>query len=132
MATQPGWKINHDKSIPVTLAADVTEGQVGKITALDTADVCGAGAVPRGVFARDVDISEDGTRSELVTGDIAVCKIAAAVTNIALPVMSAAAGTVTPVTANNDIIVGYPLTLQSTVGGYILVDLSALGTFYGV
>lgn len=132
MATLPGWKINHEKSLPVDAAADVTEGQVGKLTAVDTADVCGAGEMPAGVFPRDVDISEDGTRTELVRGDYAVCLAAAAISSLTVPLTTAATGTVTPCTANNDPIVGYPITLQSTVGGYVLVDLSALGTYYGV
>jgi len=132
MATQPGWKINYNTTIPVTLAADVSECQVGKLTALNTADVCGDGDVPRGVYSRDVDISEDGTRSELVTGDVAVCLCAAAITDITKPVKAAAAGTITPVTTDKDIIVGYPITLQATVGGYVLVDLKTLGTFYTV
>lgn len=132
MGTQPGWKINYQKNLPVDAAADVTEGQIGKLTAVDTADVCGAGEMPAGVFPRDVDISEDGTRTELVRGDVAVCLAAAAISDLTIPLTTAATGTVTPCTANNDPIVGYPLTLQSTVGGYVLVDLSALGTYYGV
>ena len=131
MATIVGWKIDHNKSIAVDAAADVSEGQIGKLTAEATAAVCGAGEMPAGVFPRDVDISEDGTRTELVRGGQAVCIVAAAVTNIALPLTTAASGTVTPVTADLDPIVGYPLTLQATVGGYVLVDLSALGTYYG-
>ncbi len=131
MAVTYGWKINYEKNIPVTLAADVSEGQVGKLTGADTADVCGSGDVPRGVFFRDVDISEDGTNGEMMTADFAVCTVAAAVSSITLPLKAAAAGTVTPVTANNDIIVGFPMNLQATTGGQVLVDLSQIGTFYG-
>lgn len=131
MALLPGWKIDYCKSVAVDLAADVSEGQVLKLTAANTADVCGAGDVPAGLASRDVDISEDGTRSELVRGDIGVAIVAAAITDITLPVKAAADGTVTPCTTNNDIIVGKPLTLQSTVGGYVLLDLSTLGTYYG-
>lgn len=132
MATSPGWKIDHAKSIAVNAAVDVTEGQIGKLTAADTANVCGAGEMPAGVFPRDVDISEDGARTELVRGRYAVCLAAAAITDIALPLTTAATGTVTPCTTDLDPIVGYPITLQATVGGQVLVDLSALGTYYGV
>ena len=131
MGVAYGWKRDNSKNVPVDAAVDVTEGQVGKITAEDTGNICGAGEVPRGVYFVDVDISEDGTRTQLQTDGIAVCTCAAAITDITLPVMAAASGTVTPVTANNDIIVGYPLNLQSTVGGQVSVDISTLGTFYG-
>lgn len=131
MATKKGWLIIEKESIPVTIAADVAEGQVGKITAENTASVAGAGDVPRGVFSRDMDVSEGETNTELVTSKIAVVQCAAAITDITLPVMVAAAGTCTPVTANNDIILGMPLNLQATVGGDVAVDLSTMGTFYG-
>ena len=132
MGNEYGWKIEHEYNIPVTLAADVTAGQVAKITATDTGNVCGSGEVPRGVYFRDVDISEDGTRGEIMTKGVASCLCAAAITDISLPVKAAASGTVTPVTSNNDIIVGYPLNTQAVVGGFVSVDLTALGTFYGV
>ena len=130
MATLPGWKIDHKKSIAVDSASDVSEGQVGKLTAVDTADVCGAGEMPAGVFPRDVDISEDGARTELVRGDVAVCIAAAAISSLTTPVKAAASGTVTPCTTDQDIIVGMPLTTQATVGGYVLVDLSLMGSYY--
>ena len=129
-AVLQGWKIDRKHNIPVTLSADVTEGQIGKITANDTAAVCGAGEVPRGVYFRDVDISEDGTAGELMTSGVAVCIAAAAITDITLPVMAAATGTVTPVTANNDIIVGLPLNTAAS-GSLVAVDLKLLGSFYG-
>lgn len=130
MSVLPGWKINYDKSLPVDAAADVTEGQVGKLTAVDTADVCGAGEMPAGVFPRTVDISEVGARTELVRGDVAVCIAAAAISSLTVPLTTAATGTVTPCTSDQQPIVGYPLTLQSSVGGYVLVDLSQLGGYY--
>jgi len=130
MATLPGWKIDHKKSIAVDASEDVTEGQVGKLTAESTAAVCGAGEMPAGVFPRDVDISEDGARTELVRGDVAVCKVAAAVSSLTTPVKAAANGAVTPCDTDQDIIVGMPLTLQSTVGGYVPVDLTLMGSYY--
>ncbi len=130
MALLPGWKIDHNKSLPVNAAADVTEGQVGKLTALDTADICGAGEMPAGVFPRTVDISEDGARTELVRGNYAVCIAAAAISSFSIPLTTAASGTVTPCTADQEPIVGYPITLQATVNGHVLVDLAQLGSFY--
>jgi hypothetical protein len=132
MGLLPGWNIDHNKSLAVDVATDVAEGQIGKLTAVDTAAICGAGEMPAGVFPRSVDYSEVGGRTELVRGNHAVCIAAAAISSITTPLTTAADGEVTPCTTNNDPIVGYPLTLQSTVGGYVVVDLSALGTFYGV
>jgi len=130
MAQGYGWKIEHDANIPVDVAVDVTIGQVGKITAEGIGDVCGAGEVPRGVYFRTVDISVDGTRAELMTKGTALVTCAAAITDITLPVMAAAAGTVTPVTANNDIIVGMPLN-TALINESVSIDLAPLGTFYG-
>lgn len=130
MATLPGWNINYDKSLPVNASEDVTEGQIGKLTAVDTAAVCGAGEMPAGVFPRTVDISEDGARTELVRGDVAVCIAAAAITSLSVPLTTAATGTVTPCSSDQQPIVGYPLTLQASVGGYVLVDLAQLGGYY--
>ena len=36
MSTKKGWKIKEYMSIPVTISADVSEGQVGKLTAENT------------------------------------------------------------------------------------------------
>lgn len=130
MAQGYGWKYKHESDVPVDAAVDVSIGQVGKITAEGVGNICGAGEVPRGVYFRDVDISEDGARTELMTEGVAVCTCAAAITDITLPVMAAASGTVTPVTANNNIIVGYPLN-TAAINESVSVDLSALGTFYG-
>lgn len=130
MAVIPGYKINHEKSLPVTLSEDVTQWQIGKLTAVDTAAVCGAGEMPAGVFPETVDISEDGTSLELVRGDFIPCLAAAAITNINVPLTTAASGTVTPCTTDQQPIVGKPITLQSTVGGLVLVDLTLLGSYY--
>ncbi len=127
MATAKGWVINHNKSIPVTMAAAITEGQVLKLTGEGTADVCGAGDTPAGVAQRAFASGDNG---EIVKGDIAVLYGAAAITVGAL-LMAAAAGTVTPVTANNDIIVGRALSTQATVGAQVSVDLALLGSYYG-
>ena len=132
MSLLPGWKIDYSKSQAVTLAADVTEGQVLKLTATDTADVAGAGDIPAGVAPYDVDISEDETRLGMVRGNIAVCAVAAAITDLDIPVKTGAAGTVTPCDTDKDPVVGKPLDTQSTVGGYVRVDLSTLGTYYTV
>jgi hypothetical protein len=130
MGTLPGWKIDHKKSIAVDASEDVTEGQVGKLTAESTAAVCGAGEMPAGVFPRTVDISEDGARTELVRGDVAVCLAAAAISDLTIPVTTAASGTATPCTVDQEVILGMPLTLQSTVGGTFLVDLTLMGSYY--
>jgi hypothetical protein len=130
MAVIPGYKINHAKSTPVDLSEDVTQWQVGKWSALDTAAVAGAGEMPAGIFPESVDISEDGTRLELVRGDLVPCIVAAAVSDLDVPLTTAASGTVTPCTTDQDPIVGKPITLQSTVGGLVLVDLSLLGSYY--
>lgn len=130
MADLYGWKIDHQESIPVTIAVDVTEGLVGKLTAADTAALCGAGETPAGFFQRTIDVSEGVTRTELVKGPQCIGRVAAAVA-INEYVMTAASGTVTPVTANNDIIVGRALAAQSTVGGFVPLDTSMFGSFYG-
>ena len=131
MATRKDWKIDHSKDLAGTFAADVSEGQVIKLTAERTFDVAGAGDIPAGVAFRDVDISEDGAKGEIMRSHIAVIPCAAAITDITLPVKVAAAGTCTPVTADLDVILGKPLNLQSTVGGDVAVDLTLMGSFYG-
>lgn len=130
MAQGYGWKIEHEKNIPVNAAVDVSIGQVGKITGESVGDICGSGDVPRGVYFRDVDISEDGARTELMTRGIAVVTCSTAITDITLPVKAAASGTVAPVAANNDIIVGMPLN-TALINESVSIDLAPLGTFYG-
>lgn len=130
MGTQPGWKIDHKKSIPVFAANDVVEGQVGKLTSEYIADICGAGEMPAGVFPRSVDISEVGALTELVRGDQAVCIAAAPIVSLTIPLKAAAAGAVTPCTTDQDIIVGMPLTLQTTINGHVTVDLTLMGSYY--
>lgn len=131
MALKQGWKINYDTTVAVDVAADVSEGQLGKLTAESTAAIAGAGDTPAGWFSRDIDISEDGTRTELVRGD-EVVGIAAAAVTINAKVKAAASGTVTPCTDDGDIIAGVALSAQGTVGGDVLIDPTLMGSYFYV
>jgi hypothetical protein len=127
MANSQGWKVDFDSAIPITsFDADITEGQVLKLTGIATADVCGAGEVPVGVAYRDFSSGDSG---EAIAKHVAVCYAAASITVNDL-LKSAAAGQVTPVTADQDVIVGRALSTQTTVNGAVSVDLSLLGTYY--
>jgi hypothetical protein len=131
MATKKGWKINYDTNIAVTVASDVSEGEVMKWTSEGVAETCGAGEMPAGVAIEDRDVSEGETSTSLARGpSIAVVAAAAAVTDLMIPLKVAASGTCTPCTADQDIILGMPLALQATVGGDVPVDLTLMGTYY--
>jgi len=139
MSLKQGWKIHESTNLAVDILADVSEGEVGKIIAAvapstePTAEAAGAGDMPAGVFSRDMDYSEGETRTELVRGpSIVVVATAAAITDLDVPVMVAAAGTCTPVTADQDIILGKPLNLQATVGGDVKIDLTLMGSYYAL
>lgn len=117
MADMQGWDIDHNANNPVVLDNDVTRGQIGKLTATGTrtADVAGAGDMPAGVFFIDVDISEDGTNSSLMTSRLAVVKVGAtAVTDKAIPVKPAALGVAIPATTDLDWCIGWPQHLAGT------------------
>jgi hypothetical protein len=129
MAISRGWIIDHRFNIPVTLSEDVTEGQIGKLTAEGAASVCTSGDQPAGVFFRTVDISEDGTAGELMTRGIARCLCGGTIV-MNTPVKADDAGAVTPCTAEGDIIIGYPLNAEDTAGAYVSIDLAALGATY--
>ena len=118
----------------VQVGGDVTIRTVAKISDASTnpctVTTCGAGENPYGVFEESVDYSEDGGRTSVIRNGIVVVTAAAAITNCTLPVKAAASGQVTPVTTNNDIIVGYPLHTADS-GDLIAVDLKLMGGFYG-
>lgn len=130
MGFKQGWKIDENRSVPVTISADVAEGQIGKLTAEGVAAICGAGEMPAGVFPEDRDVSEGETETQLVRANIGVSAAAAAVSSLTTPVKAAAAGTVTPCTTDQDIIVGMPLNAQATVGGDVKIDLTLMGSYY--
>ena len=119
---------------PCIYAADIAEGNVLAIsdatTSPMTVAIAGAGDVPVGVAPRTMDISEDGARGAMVTHGQVPILLAAAVTDATLPVMTAATGTGTPVTANNDVILGYPQTTKA-ISTICLVDIHLMGSFYG-
>ncbi len=131
MATLSGWKIDYDSNLAGTVATDVTIGQVLAEPTEDNFAVGGVGDVPRGVTFKTIDISEDGDDIAVMTKGTAVIPIGAAIVNMNLPVKLGANGTVVPCSANNDIIVGMPGRLESSVGNVIPVEL-AIGGFYGV
>ncbi len=127
MAKAQGWKLDLTSAIPITsFDATITEGQVLKLSGEGTADVCGAGEVPIGVAYRAFASGDPG---EAVTKHVAVCYAAASIAAGEL-LKSAAAGQVTPVASDQDVIVGRALNAQTTTGGDVAVDLSLLGTYY--
>ena len=118
MATLVGWNIDRRFSRKITLTEDVSEGQL----VLASGAVAGAGEVAAGVVDRDVDISEDGTTAEIHAGGTMVSAVAAAVSDLTIPLKVAASGTVTPCTTDQDYYIGWPRETQSTVGGYVSYD----------
>ena len=135
MAVTKGWQYTPGKDTrPVILATDVTESNVLTITVDTTTPVtvgiCGAAGVPYGVTPKTVDISEDGAQQTAVRDGIVVCIAAAAVTDLTIPLTTAASGQVTPCTVNNQIVLGKPLNLAA-LGEQVSVDLSTMGTYYG-
>jgi hypothetical protein len=121
-------------TLTAQVGGDVVKGTVAVVssgaTYPMTVTTAGAGGVPVGVFEETVDYSEDGGVTSLIRGGLVPLTAGAAVTDITLPVKCAATGTVTPVTANNDVIVGYPLHTAAS-GAIVLVDLKVMGSFYG-
>lgn len=115
MASLYGWKINHEGDVAVDFTADIEEGDL--VTAAGA--VCGSGGVAAGVASRDIDISEDGARGEYHTSGTMVSFVAAAVTDVTIPIKPAADGTVTPCTTDKDFYVGWPQQTQATVGGQV-------------
>lgn len=129
MATKKGWLINERQNLAVDIAADVSEGQVAKLTAENTAAICGAGEVPIGVFHEDRDVSELETRTSVVRDREAVCAAAASIA-VGDYLKPAANGTVTPTTTGGDVLIGKALSAQTTVGGDVIVDLALCGAQY--
>lgn len=115
MAVLVGWNIDRNFSRKITLTEDVSEGQL----VLASGAVAGAGEVAAGVVDRDVDISEDGTTAEIHSAGIMVSAVAAAITDLTVPIKVAASGTVTPCDTDQDYYVGWPMETQATVGGYV-------------
>lgn len=119
----------------VTCDADCTPRVLAKIsdasTNPPTVTVCGAGEAAIGVYTETLDISADGARSQIVKTGLVLLTAAAAITDASLPVKAAASGQVTPVTTDLDYIVGKP-THTCDSGDLVQVDLSLLGSYYGV
>ena len=135
MSDLQGWIYDEIRDTkPCIYAADISEGQPLAVsdatTSPMTVAVAGAGDVPVGVAPRTLDILEDGARGQMVFNGQAPILLAAAVTDATLPVMTAAAGTATPVTANNDVILGMPQTTK-VISTIVLVDLKLMGSYYG-
>jgi hypothetical protein len=115
MAAGRGWNVDHNGDVAVDFSEDVAECNL--VTAAGA--VCGAGEVAAGAVSRDIDISVDGARGEYHTRGKFIGLCAAAITDLAVPIKPAAAGTITPATTDQDYCVGWPLNLQATVGGQV-------------
>lgn len=138
MAVQPTWNVVIQTNLPTKVATDVTAGQLSKFVAGEQTQsaICGAGETPNGCFTKDVviaDEAEGGFADTQVarSPSIVVCVAAAAITSLDVLVKAAAAGAVTPVTADLDVVAGRPLTTQATVGGLVAIDTTLMGSIYG-
>jgi hypothetical protein len=121
-------------TLAVLVAGDVAKQTVAVISSAATrpatVTTAGAGEVPYGVFEETVDYSEDGGRTSVIRNGIVMLTAAAAITDVNVPLKAAASGQVTPVTANNDVIVGKALYTADS-GDIIAVDLKLMGSYYG-
>lgn len=134
MAELQGWKFIYGQDTkPVIYSADCTEGLLYKKSDASTSPmtvvVCTAGAKPYGVAPETRDISEVGSRGTVVVKGLVPLTAAAAITETDTPVKAAASGQVTPCTADQDIIVGYPEHTAES-GSIVLVDITLMGSFY--
>jgi len=111
MANLRGWKVDSNTNIVATFTEDIAPGLVVKWSS-DSIAIAGAGDVPEGVCFTAVDISENDEGAFMTSG-VAKSVCASAVTDLALPLKPAAAGTVTPATTTLDACIGWPLNLAA-------------------
>lgn len=117
------------------VAGDVSEYTIATIsdasTSPCTVTTAGANEVAYGVFAEDVDYSEDGGRTTVIRNGQVPLTAADAITDATVPLKAAASGQATPCTADLDNIIGMPMH-TAAAGAIVLVDLKLMGSIYGV
>lgn len=107
MGNLRGWKVDNDKNVTGTYAADTVPGQVVRQSS-GTIAICGDGETPDGVCFRNVDVSENAV-DDYMTSGTAQSIAAVAVTDLNVYIKPAASGAIQPCDTDKDAYIGKPL-----------------------